>query len=103
MINITLVDYNAADWSELTTWYTLADFEKRSDYLDYEEVRHLEKPVLHSTRDIEIRTTMYVILQNKKKAEDYYDLTDRHLKFLYVELINTCFDKKSTIKYLKSI
>jgi hypothetical protein len=96
-------EYDTWDWSKLKTWYSLTSFEKRSDFVNYEDVRYLEMPVLHTTRDIEIRTTMHKILLDKKKVEKYYDLRDTDLRLLYIELINTCFKKNETLKYLKSI
>ena len=61
----------------------------------------MEIPVLSSMRDIEIRATMHLILINENKVEDFYDLSDEHLKLIYVRLVNTSFEKKETIRLLK--
>lgn len=95
--------YDVKDWSKLKPWYTSTNFKERSDFVDYEKVRFWEIPVLHTTRDIEIRTTMHKILLSKRKVEEYYDLGNEDLRLLYLELINTCFKKKDTLTYLKSL
>jgi len=67
-------NYTQKDWSKIDTWYKLYNFEDRSSYCSYEEVRRLELPVLYRMKDIQTRATMQLLIEAGKKVNEYYDL-----------------------------
>jgi hypothetical protein len=72
-------------------------------YVDYEEIRHLETRIIRSPSGVVKEFTMKVILDNKEKVSDYYDLSELGNKNLFVYLINTYYPSDKTKKYLKQI
>lgn len=88
------------DWSTVGGWRKRY-FNKGEGSFDYEEVRHLEMLTLYDMRNVEIRATMHFLLLNNMKTEDYYDLRDENYRTIYLQMVNTSFDKKEAKKYLK--
>ena len=91
------------DWTKLKGWHRVKDFEVVGEDCDYEEVRNLELPVLYGMKEIEMRTTMQLLLMNKKSIKDYYDLRDFHVRNIYIQTVNTSFCLSDANKYLNEI
>ncbi len=92
------------DWSKIKTWYkSKRDFKGWIEYVDYEEIRHLETRIINSPSGVAKEFTMKVILDRNEKVSDYYDLSDLGNKNLFTYLINTYYPLKSTKKYLRQI
>ena len=97
---LTIKDDN---WSNFKTWYKSRDFKYPFVYTDYEEIRHLETRIINAPSGVAKEFTMKVILDNKEKVSDYYDLSELGNKNLFVYLINTYYPLDKTKKYLKQI
>lgn len=94
--------HRAIDWATVNEWYKI-DINGKQKFSDYESVRRFETRVLYDMNSIEMRATMHFLLLNGKKVENYYDLTIEQNRNLYLQMINTSFDKKSFYKYSKVI
>ncbi|NII26643.1 hypothetical protein HB364_16255 [Pseudoflavitalea sp. X16] len=90
----------AVDWSTVSGWRK-RHFNEGGEECEYEEVRYLEMLELYDMRNVEIRTTMHFLLLNNLKVEDYYNLKDENYKRIYLQMINTSFDRSTAKKYLK--
>jgi hypothetical protein len=82
-------NYTMKEWSKLDKWYKLYDFEERSDYLPYEQVRTLELPVLYQKQDIQARATMQLLLEKGEDVRKYYDLKDFRTRQTFIITVNT--------------
>ncbi len=91
----------ATDWAKVDGWRRRYDFNNSGDYCEYEAVRELEMLVLYDMRNIAIRTTMHFLLLNNKKISDYYNLSDDNYRSIYLQIINTSFDKKKGVIFSK--
>ena len=91
------------NWNNFKTWYNSKDFKYPLVYTDYEKIRHLETRIISSPSGVAKEFTMKVILDNKEKVSDYYDLSKLGNKNLFVYLINTYYPLDKTKKYLKQI
>jgi len=92
------------NWNNFKTWYkSNRDFKKPLVYIDYEKVRHLETRIINAPSGVAKEFTMKVILDNKEKVSDYYDLSELGNKNLFVYLINTYYPLDKTKIYLKQI
>jgi len=94
--------YRALDWTKVDKWYK-TDINGKEKFSDYESIRGLEMQTLYDMSSIEVRATMHFLLLNKKKVENFYDLTIERNRNLYLQMINTSFDKKNADQYLKII
>ena len=93
-----------SNWSNFKTWYKSdRDFKAPLVYVDYEEIRHLETRIIRSPSGVAKEFTMKIILDNKEKVSDYYDLAELGNKNLFVYLVNTYYPFDKTKKYLKQI
>jgi hypothetical protein len=54
------------DWNKLIGWHYYKNFKESGPDCNYEEVRHLELPVLYGMKTVETRTTMQLLLFDKK-------------------------------------
>jgi hypothetical protein len=54
-------------------------------------------------REIEIRATMQLLLRDKKKVSEFYDLTDLHFRNIYIQTVNTSFDSTEAASFLNEI
>jgi hypothetical protein len=95
--------HNSVDWSIVKGWRKRLNFHEGGGYCDYETVRELEMLILYDMRNVEIRATMQFLLLNKKKVADYYDLTIDNFRRIYIQMVNTSFDKKKAAILLKGI
>ncbi|MGN6493383.1 MAG: hypothetical protein ACTHLE_15385 [Agriterribacter sp.] len=95
---ITLQKTN--NWCSVSGWKKVLNFYQYSGPVDYEDVRYLETTTLYDMQGIIIRTTMHHLLLNKKKVQNYYDLNDSRIRMIYLQMVNTSFDKKLSEKYL---
>ena len=82
-------NYTSKDWTVLDKWYKLYDFENRSDFCDYEEIRNLELPVLYRMEDVQRRATMQLLIEKNEDVGRYYDLKDFTLRQTYIITLNT--------------
>ena len=97
-------NYIKKDWTKLKGWFYYKNFlGERSNDCDYEEVRHLELPVLYGMKTIETRTAMHLLLLDKKNVADYYDLSDFYLRNVYIDIVNTSFNLEEANKLLEII
>ncbi|HWJ27971.1 MAG TPA: hypothetical protein VNS32_15605 [Flavisolibacter sp.] len=96
-------NYTMKDWTKLKGWHKYEDFETVGVDCNYEEIRYLELPVLYGTSEIEIRSTMHILLLNKKRVNDYYDLEDLHLRNIYIQTVNSSFKLDEANKFLNEI
>lgn len=92
----------SSDWSTVGGWRKRY-FNQGEGPFDYEDVRHLEMLTLYDMRNVEIRATMHFLLLNNLKIGEYYDLRDENYKTIYLQMVNTSFDKKEAKRYLKFI
>ena len=70
------------------------------NYVDYENVRHLETRIVNSTTGIVKKFTMKAIIDGGEKVSDYYDLTDIGNKFMFLQMINTYYPLEKTNQLL---
>lgn len=99
-----LINYN---WATLRPWFLddrfgdnkTADVEK-----NYEDVRNLETMILNHIDSIKVKITMMKIIAEGEKVAEYYDLKDLGNKNLYLQVVNTYYDKKTAeelVSYLE--
>jgi hypothetical protein len=96
-------NYTKKDWTKLNGWFYYKNFLGQSNDCDYEEVRHFELPILYGMRAIETRTTMQLLLLDKKNIADYYNLTDFDFRHIYIQTVNTSFSLEEANKLLEII
>jgi Immunity protein 26 len=96
-------NYTKKDWTKLGSWFPLKNFHDVGQDCGYELLRHFELPVLYGMKEIEIRTTIHLLLLNNKNVKEYYDLTDFHLRNIYIRVVNTSFNSKDADRFLKEI
>jgi hypothetical protein len=90
------------NWAKLTPWFKQNRFDEKTDdkECEYEHVRHLETMILNHLDSIKIKITMMNIINNAGKVSDYYDLKQQGHKNLYVQIVNTYYDKEFAEKLL---
>ncbi|OJW35411.1 MAG: hypothetical protein BGO54_02270 [Sphingobacteriales bacterium 46-32] len=93
----------AIDWSKVGGWRKQYNFHESENVCNYEEVRGLEMRTLYDMRGVGIRATMHFLLLDNKRVEEYYDLSVEKNRRLYLQMINTSFDKKVVAKYNRSV
>ena len=92
------------DWTKLTCWrITGIGFESSNECVNYEKIRHLEIPVLYGKDSLIIRTTMYYLIKNNQKVSNFYNLKEFFERTIFIETVNTNFNKKTAIKLLKEL
>ena len=92
------------DWTKLSCWrVTGIDFESSDKCVDYEKIRHLEDPVIYSKNSLILRATMYYIIRSNQKVSNYYNLNEFFEKSIFIETVNTNFDKATATKLLKEL
>lgn len=91
------------DWETVKPWFVVTSFSGLGRELPYPLVRELERTILYSMYDIEIRSTMHYLLQNNKKVNDYYDLSNLNNWFLYADILNTSLSYLNAKKYLEEM
>ena len=98
---LTMDDDN---WNNFKYWYrSSCDFKNPIVYVDYEEVRYLETRIINAPSGIVKKFTMKIILDNKEKVSDYYDLSELGNKNMFVQMINTYYPLAKTKTFLKQI
>ena len=70
---------------------------------NYEDVRRLETLVLNHPTMVKIKVTMIEIISSGKFVSDYYDLNDMGIRNMYLQVINTYFDKTKSEYLLTKI
>ena len=79
------------------------DIKQLPKYVDYDKVRYLETRIINGSTGIVKKFSMKVILDNNEKVSDYYDLSELGNKNMFVQMINTYYPLRLTIKYLRQI
>ena len=72
-------------------------------FVPYEKVRHLESRIINSPSGVATKFTMKVILDNREKVSDYYDLNNLADKNMFVQMINTYYPLTKTKSFLKQL
>lgn len=94
------------NWANLRPWFIQDRFggNKQGDIeKNYEDVRNLETMILNHIESIKVKITMMKIIADGEKVADYYDLGVVGNKNLYLQIVNTYYDKKTAeilISYL---
>ncbi|MGV3596332.1 MAG: hypothetical protein ACO1PI_00615 [Bacteroidota bacterium] len=95
---------NKKDWSTLPGWYKVNRGDKSLfEETPYEELRHLETTTLNSAEGVAIKITMMKIIKNGESISQYYDLTQLRESTLYIQLVNTYYDKETATKLLEIV
>jgi hypothetical protein len=85
-------------------WYgSNYDMKHLPSYVDYEKVRHLETRIINSHPGVVKKFTMKVILDNKEKVSDYYDLSELGNKNMFVQMVNTYYPLTKTKSFLRQL
>lgn len=93
--------YKSIDWSEVKNWSKVDLYDKQANS-EYESIRNLETRELYDMISVEIRATMHFLLLKNEKVESYYDLRNERYRSLYLQMINTSFERQVANKFLKS-
>lgn len=94
------------DWSKLLPKWWITD---RSDstndlvFKDYETLRYLETTILNSAEGVATKITMMKIIEEGKKVSDYYDLRLVGDRNMYLQIVNTYYDKETAETLLEDI
>ena len=92
------------NWDNLGDWYSSNyDRKQMPTFVPYEKVRHLENRIINSPSGVATKFTMKVILDNKEKVSDYYDLNNLADKNMFVQMINTYYPLTKTKSFLKQL
>ena len=92
------------NWAEMPWWEELpCDKRGAPEYVDYEEVRHLETQILNGHTGVAKKFTMKNLLDRGKKVSDFYDLSQPGNKNMFVQLINTYYPVEKTIEFLEQL
>lgn len=83
------------DWSNLSPWIKSNDFSDNPEYIicEYEEVRNLETLTLNHAAGIKEKIIMLHLIKEGNNVNDFYNLKNRGKRNLYLQIINTYFDK----------
>jgi hypothetical protein len=87
------------NWADLGPWFIQDWFgDNKTDGIEsnYEEVRNLETMILNHPDSIKVKITMMKIIEAGERVADYYDLEDLGNKNLYLQVVNTYYDKDTT-------
>jgi hypothetical protein len=93
------------NWDNLADWYS-SNYDSKNQmptYVPYEKLRHLERRIINAPSGVATKFTMKVILDNKKKVSDYYDLNNLADKNMFIQLINTYYPLAKTKLFLKQL
>ncbi len=94
------------DWSKLLPKWRITD---RSDstsdlvFKDYETLRHIETTILNAAEGVAIKITMMKIIEEGKKVSDFYDLRLVGDRNMYLQLVNTYYDRETAETLLEDI
>ena len=92
------------NWDNLGDWYSSNyDRKQMPTFVPYEKVRHLENRIINSPSGVVKKFTMKIILDNKEKVSDYYDLNNLGDKNMFVQMINTYYTLTKTKLFLKQL
>ncbi len=93
------------DWSNLEPWFKSKPFtENYNEYkADYADIRELEILILHHLEMVKIKSTMLLIIEAGKNVDDFYDLKQIGNQNMYIQLVNTYFNKEKSRELLKVI
>lgn len=91
------------DWSIAGGWFQKIDFNDIGESMNYDDLRHLEAEFLYSLSEIVIRATMHFLLNKGEQVEDYFDISRREYRSIYIQILNTSIDKKKATKLLKKL
>lgn len=96
------LEWTDDNWNNFNKWYN-SNYEKKEHptFIDYEKIRHLETRIINPPLAVVKKFTMKNVLDNKKKFSDYYDLSERGNKNLFVQMINTYYPLEKTKELLK--
>lgn len=89
------------DWSKTKgQWYKYTNWKADPIKVNYEDVRYIETSTLNSSTGIVSKITMMKIIQSGERVSNYYDLTDLGYKNIYIQIVNTYYDKDTAEKLL---
>ena len=92
------------DWSMVQNWYKSdRDPVKKSEFLPYEQVRHLETRILNSNSSIVKKATMKLLIDNDRNVAEYYDLFDIGNANMFVQLVNTYYSTEKCRKLIQLV
>ena len=93
------------NWADLKPWFKQYPFQPKLQPIecDYEEVRHLETMILNHPDTIRIKATMMKLIGKGEKINSYYDLKDMGNKNLFLQVVNTYYEKEIADELLSQI
>jgi hypothetical protein len=74
--------------SKIGPWYPIHNLVERGENCKYEMVQHLETKILTAKIGLAERAGMEYCRINGLKIEDYYDLSDTGVLYMYWQMIN---------------
>lgn len=93
------------DWSKLHPWRKTDILTNESDRTEllYEEVRNLETLILNHPEGVRKKITMIKFIEEGISADKFYDMNDLGTRNIYVQVVNTYYDKSKTDELLKTL
>jgi hypothetical protein len=89
----TIPDFKSGNstWeeSEKGEWFLHKHGQLQSIRASFEDVKYLQPFVNLSTSNIELRLTMYHLLNEKKSVKDYFDLSDERYKWHFKQVMES--------------
>jgi hypothetical protein len=70
-------------------WFIHKDLQTRGERCEYEIVKFLQPYTAIATGNLELRLTMYFIIQDGLKVEDFFDLHDDRNKWNYKQVVES--------------
>lgn len=96
---------NDNNWANLQPWFKQGRFNKKIEDVEckYEEIRHLETLILNHVDSIKIKATMMKLIEEGEDVSKYYDLKNLGYKNLFLQIVNTYYEKKIAEKLLATL
>ena len=95
--------YTSIDWSTVDGWYQKIDFNEIGKSMNYDELRELEAPFLYSLSDLVTRATIQFLLIKGEQVDDFFDLSKKEYRSIYIQILNTSIGKKKADHLLKQL